>query len=154
MKNILTFEEFVNESKALDHRPEGIEDSVVSGIADWIGKKNSELGKLIYQDRKAQAALSAFVKAVKPVLDSIDESIKEGFMSDLDIIRQESKTARDFIKKAISSYPSLKGGESWLEELWTSSKSIDEFEGSLGGSTTLASDLFLATQTTANGIAF
>ena len=32
--------------------------------------------------------------------------------------------------------------------------SIKEFEGSLGGSTTLASDLFLATQTAANGIAF
>ena len=31
---------------------------------------------------------------------------------------------------------------------------IDEFEGSLGGSTQLASDLFLATQTAANGIAF
>lgn len=31
---------------------------------------------------------------------------------------------------------------------------LDEFEGSLGGSTQLASDLFLATQTAANGIAF
>lgn len=31
---------------------------------------------------------------------------------------------------------------------------LDEFEGSYGGSTQLASDLFLATQTAANGIAF
>jgi hypothetical protein len=31
---------------------------------------------------------------------------------------------------------------------------LDEFEGSMGGSTQLASDLFLATQTAANGIAF
>jgi hypothetical protein len=34
------------------------------------------------------------------------------------------------------------------------SKHVDEFEGSYGGSTQLASDLFLATQTAANGIAF
>ena len=31
---------------------------------------------------------------------------------------------------------------------------LDEFEGSYDGSTQLASDLFLATQTAANGIAF
>jgi hypothetical protein len=55
-----------------------------------------------------------------------NESIKEGFMSDLDIIGQESKTVKDFIKKAIQEYPSLRGGEAWLEELWTSLKSIDE----------------------------
>jgi len=72
MKHLQTFENFsgaTNEG-AKDHTPQGIEDSVVSGIADWVGSKNSELGKLIYNDRNAQAALKAFVKAVKPILDS------------------------------------------------------------------------------------
>ena len=69
MKNLQGYEEFLNES-AKDHTPQGIEDSVVSGIADWIGSKNTDLGKLIYNDKNAQSALKAFVKAVKPILDS------------------------------------------------------------------------------------
>ena len=69
MKHLQRYEEFLNEG-AKDHTLQGIEDSVVSGIADWIGSKNTDLGKLIYNDRNAQAALKAFVKAVKSILDS------------------------------------------------------------------------------------
>ena len=69
MKNLQRYEEFLNEG-AKDHTPQGIEDSVVSGIADWVGSKNTDLGKLIYNDKNAQSALKAFVKAIKPILDS------------------------------------------------------------------------------------
>ena len=72
MKHFQTFENFsrdINEG-AKDHTPQGIEDSIVSGIADWVGFKNTDIGKLIYNDRNAQSALKAFVKAVKPILDS------------------------------------------------------------------------------------
>jgi len=62
MKPIHSFESFsnANEGSKLDHTPEGIEDSIVSGIAEWAGMKNTELGKLIYNDRLAQSALRTF----------------------------------------------------------------------------------------------
>jgi hypothetical protein len=76
MKHIHTFEKFsgnTNEASTLDHDPKGIEDSVVSGIAEWIGVKNTDLGKAIYQNRNAQSALNTFVKEIKPLLDSMNK---------------------------------------------------------------------------------
>jgi len=74
----------VNEEK--DHTISGIEDSVISGLSGWVGLKNSELGKIIYQDKKAQASLIAFEKAVKPVLDSLNEGIKYNYNDLLDTL--------------------------------------------------------------------
>jgi len=51
--------------------------------------------------------------------------INEGFMSELDIIRQESSDLKSFIKTAIQEYPSLRGGETWLEELWNAATKED-----------------------------
>jgi len=52
------------------------------------------------------------------------KSLNEGFMSELDIIRQESKNVKDFIKNALDSYPQLKGEEKFLEEIWNTSQEM------------------------------
>jgi hypothetical protein len=54
-----------------------------------------------------------------------EEFLNEGFMSELDIIRQESSDLKSFIKSAIQEYPSLRGGETWLEELWNAADKED-----------------------------
>jgi hypothetical protein len=66
------------------------------------------------------------MKHVKTFESFLCESIAEGFMSELDIIRQESHDVKDFIKAAIAEYPSLRGGETWLTGLWKAAESVDE----------------------------
>jgi hypothetical protein len=140
MKNILTYGEFINESLnegkkqkfLLYTNPNNSTNAayVAIGAADVrevlsSAKRYSDSYRILYQGNGTQDDL---VKA-KQMFSNYrfgNESIDEGFMSDLDIIGRESKTVKDFIKKAIQEYPSLRGGEAWLEELWTSLKSIDE----------------------------
>lgn len=55
----------------------------------------------------------------------IQESIDEGFMSELDIIRQESNTLEDFISSAKEQFPDAEMSDDFLEELWNIS-SVDE----------------------------
>lgn len=69
--------------------------------------------------------IHTFENFVNKKTQSFDKSIAEGFMSELDIIRQESSDVKDFIKTAISEYPSLRGGETWLTELWKASEKQD-----------------------------
>jgi hypothetical protein len=69
--------------------------------------------------------IQTFENFVNKKTQSFDASIAEGFMSELDIIRQESSDVKDFIKAAISEYPSLRGGEAWLTELWKASAKQD-----------------------------
>lgn len=60
------------------------------------------------------------------IVESYESFLNEGFMSDLDIIRQESQNLKDFIKNAIKDYPQLKGEEKFLEEIWNTSKELGE----------------------------
>jgi hypothetical protein len=55
---------------------------------------------------------------------TFESFLYEGFMSELDIIRQESQNLQDFIKKAIKDYPQLKGEEKFLEEIWNTSNEL------------------------------
>lgn len=66
------------------------------------------------------------MKHIQTYESFINESVNEGFMSELDIIRQESKTLQEFIKKSISEYPPLKGEEKFLEDMWNASAELDE----------------------------
>jgi len=56
--------------------------------------------------------------------DETDVKLNEGFMSELDIIRQESKDVNDFIKNALQEYPQLKGEEKFLEDVWNTSQEM------------------------------
>lgn len=53
----------------------------------------------------------------------------EGYMSELDIIRQESKTIQEFIKKAKEEFPEIakmKEANVFLNDLWQLSQDIKE----------------------------
>lgn len=52
----------------------------------------------------------------------------EGYMSELDILRQESKTVDEFIKKAKQEFPEIKNmkeADVFLHDLWRLSDSMD-----------------------------
>ena len=59
VKNVLTEE--------LDHTYEGIEDSILQGIADWTGIQKSQLFNSLSPE--AGKALHMLVVSLKPVLD-------------------------------------------------------------------------------------
>jgi hypothetical protein len=51
----------------LDHTYEGIEDSILGGIADWTGMKKSQIWNSL--SPAAAKALSTLIKELKPILD-------------------------------------------------------------------------------------
>lgn len=57
-------------------------------------------------------------------IHTFESFINEGFMSELDIIRQESQNLQQFIKSALKYYPQLKGEEKFLEEIWNTSEEL------------------------------
>ena len=54
-------------SEELDHTHEGIEDSILAGIADWTGMKKPQIWNSL--SPAAAKALSTLVKELKPILD-------------------------------------------------------------------------------------
>lgn len=54
-------------SEELDHTYEGIEDSILSGIADWTNMKKSEVFKMLTP--AAAKALHTLITELKPILD-------------------------------------------------------------------------------------
>lgn len=76
----------------------------------------------------------------------------EGYMSELDIIRQESKTVDDFIKNAKKEFPQIakmKDADIFLRDLWEMGKqmkeSVDEaFNFSLTSNAKAATDVITA----------
>jgi hypothetical protein len=57
------------------------------------------------------------------------QSTNEGYMSELDIIRQESRTVQEFIKKAKEEFPEIakmKEADVFLNDLWRLSQDIKE----------------------------
>lgn len=151
MKHIQTFENFVNEGKmglntvvkssTKDYTwvyPTG-KDSRKTAFE--INKKLNDLGIPSFVSKTTGDTIGIPTKELQTAFDkvlskydnikqfaysdgtAIDKNlINEGFMSELDIIRQESSDVKDFIKTAISEYPSLRGGEAWLTELWKASE--------------------------------
>ena len=53
--------------EALDHTPEGIEDSILQGLSDWTGIQKSKLYNSM--NSNAKSALATLVKEIKPTLD-------------------------------------------------------------------------------------
>lgn len=54
-------------------------------------------------------------------IKTYESFLNEGFMSELDIIRQESKSAEEFIKKAKQEFPEIakmKDAEEFLTSIW------------------------------------
>ena len=62
------------------------------------------------------------IKEIRKLInEAIIDSLNEGLMANLDIIRQESKNLNDFIKKAKQEYPNLKNMENvdnWLKSIY------------------------------------
>lgn len=57
------------------------------------------------------------------------QSTNEGYMSELDIIRQESRTVQEFVKKAKEEFPEIakmKEADVFLNDLWRLSQDIKE----------------------------
>lgn len=108
MKNLLTYEQFLNEE----------ESPITNGVL-----KGSRPGDVVHIAGRAITV----DRVIKEVNGQIIEFV--GYSNDGKKLRVVYDDGRDGYV-------------------------LDEFEGSMGGSTQLASDLFLATQTAANGIAF
>jgi hypothetical protein len=53
--------------EAMDHTPEGIEDSILQGLSDWTGILKSKLYNSM--NSNAKSALATLVKELKPTLD-------------------------------------------------------------------------------------
>jgi len=53
--------------EAMDHTPEGIEDSILQGLSDWTGILKSKLYNSM--NSNAKIALATLVKEIKPTLD-------------------------------------------------------------------------------------
>jgi hypothetical protein len=53
--------------EAMDHTPEGIEDSILQGLSDWTGILKSKLYNSM--NSNAKIALATLVKELKPTLD-------------------------------------------------------------------------------------
>jgi hypothetical protein len=53
--------------EAMDHTPEGIEDSILQGLSDWTGMQKSKLYNSM--NSNAKSALATLVKEIKPTLD-------------------------------------------------------------------------------------
>lgn len=61
-------------------------------------------------------------------IPTFENFVFEGMMSKLDSIRQESKTLKEFIKKAIEDFPEIKkmeGYQDFLQYSWEASKKLD-----------------------------
>jgi len=62
------------------------------------------------------------------ITESFESYLFEGYMSELDILRQESKTVEEFIKKAKQEFPEIKNmkdADLFLHDLWRLSDSMD-----------------------------
>jgi hypothetical protein len=57
----------------LDHKVHAIEDSILAGVAEWIGTTKSKLFNIIRYDRRAARDLADLSKHLKPILDNWDE---------------------------------------------------------------------------------
>ncbi len=53
--------------EAMDHTPEGIEDSILQGLSDWTGMQKSKLYNSM--NSNAKSALATLVKEIKSTLD-------------------------------------------------------------------------------------
>jgi DNA mismatch repair ATPase MutS len=100
MKHLKTFENFVKEKSADDPCWDGYE------MIGMKKKKGKEVPNCVPQE----------------------ESVTEGYMSELDIIRQESKNLQEFIKKAKTEFPQIsqmKEADVFLHDLWEMGNKID-----------------------------
>jgi hypothetical protein len=149
MKHIHTFESFLNESQKMTFQelkdkykdnPYGIGAQSV----EFIEGKNGNPNMLVFRHdersrlNNVEANLKSFGFDKKKMtrstqdkaykyryeLNLYESELNEGFMSELDIIRQESKDVKDFIKNALQEYPQLKGEEKFLEEIWNTSQEM------------------------------
>jgi hypothetical protein len=105
MKHIPSFDSYLEESKK-----KGLWANIHAKRER--GEKPAKPGDEDYPDEEAW-------KAAKKSSESQD--LDEGYMSELDIIRQQSKSVDDFIKKAKLEFPQIakmKDADNFLKELW------------------------------------
>jgi hypothetical protein len=141
MKHIKTFENFLNESmspavKALDDSytkyAKSINNSKTESITayGWLKEipRSTKLSDL-------EEVLNIYFKNHQPIIKSVIDTAKsdgfmnEGYMSELDIIRQQSKTVDEFVKNAKREFKEIakmKDADEFLKELWQIAEDMNE----------------------------
>jgi hypothetical protein len=145
MKHIRTFESFVNESK--DEVIFSIDDDKLDQLLharfsrqldykDDRGDSLYVLPKRAFDHFMDLADSSGFdvdyegsEDSVVYVMESSMSKLSEGYMSELDIIRQESKTLEEFIKKGKAAFPKIAKmhhADDFFKELWNMGQQMKE----------------------------
>jgi hypothetical protein len=135
MKHLQTFESFVkNYGEKMS--PEQFAELPVGSTVLFKGARHT-----VEENNDGATIVLKPVKGGSPVMvnlnqfiqgGAITESFKvellEGYMSELDILRQESKTVEEFVKKAKQEFPEIKKmkeADVFLNDLWSLSNSMD-----------------------------
>ena len=101
---------------------------------DFIDDNNIDAEKLVaylkrYSNSKEKYDVRDLIKDPASNKKLLKQFLNEGYMSELDIIRQESKTVDDFIKNAKKDFPQIakmKDADAFLSDLWEMGKQMKE----------------------------
>lgn len=145
MKHIRTFESFVNEAQNLvtfsvdDDKLDQMLNARFSRQLDYKDDKGDSyyvLPKRDFDNFIDLADSSGFdvdyegsEDSVVYVIESFMLKMNEGYMSELDIIRQESKTLEEFIKKGKAAFPKIAKmhhADDFFKELWNMGQQMKE----------------------------
>jgi hypothetical protein len=145
MKHIRTFESFVNEAQNLvtfsvdDDKLDQMLNARFSRQLDYKDDKGDSyyvLPKRDFDNFIDLADSSGFdvdyegsEDSVVYVMESSMLKMNEGYMSELDIIRQESKTLEEFIKKGKAAFPKIAKmhhSDDFFKELWDMGQQMKE----------------------------
>jgi hypothetical protein len=145
MKHIRTFESFVNEAQNLvtfsvdDDKLDQMLNARFSRQLDYKDDKGDSyyvLPKRDFDNFIDLADSSGFdvdyegsEDSVVYVMESSMLKMNEGYMSELDIIRQESKTLEEFIKKGKAAFPKIAKmhhADDFFKELWDMGQQMKE----------------------------
>ena len=145
MKHIRTFESFVNEAQNLvtfsvdDDKLDQMLNARFSRQLDYKDDRGDSyyvLPKRDFDNFIDLADSSGFdvdyegsEDSVVYVMESSMLKMNEGYMSELDIIRQESKTLEEFIKKGKAAFPKIAKmhhADDFFKELWNMGQQMKE----------------------------
>jgi hypothetical protein len=135
MKHLQTFEGFVK-NYGDKMAPEQFAEIPVGSTVLFKGARYT-----VEENNNGATIVLKPVKGGSPVMVNLNQFIQggaitesskvellEGYMSELDILRQESKTVEEFIKKAKQEFPEIKNmkeADLFLHDLWRLSDSMD-----------------------------
>lgn len=132
MKNIPTFENFLSEANTYAKFEVG-----KTYVHPKLGKfevielaKDSKT-KVKFLEGSAKGDISYIAGYGSDGYTLVESTLDEGYMSELDVIRQEAKTIDEFIKNAKKEFPQIakmKEADVFLHDLWEIGKQMKESE--------------------------